>query len=88
MPASSELTVTLPDGVALHARPAAVLVRRAMRFSAHITVEAAGRSTDAKSILDVLALGATGGTVLTLRAEGEDAPEAVVSLAECVRTLS
>jgi phosphotransferase system HPr-like phosphotransfer protein len=36
----------------------------------------------------VLALGATGGTMLVLRAEGEDAQEALDSLAECLRTLS
>jgi phosphotransferase system HPr (HPr) family protein len=88
MPASSEVEVALPVGVALHARPAGLFVRRAMRFGAHITVGAGGREADAKSILGVLALGATGGTVLLLRAEGEDAPDALASLAECLRGLA
>ena len=42
---------------------------------------------DAKSILAVLALGATGGTMLTLRAEGDDAPDALYALATCVTGL-
>jgi phosphocarrier protein HPr len=88
MPASSEVAVALPAEVALHARPAGRFVRLAMRFKAQITVGAGDKESDAKSILGVLALGATGGTTLTLRAEGEDAQEALDSLAECLRTLS
>jgi phosphotransferase system HPr (HPr) family protein len=59
-----------------------------MGFSAHITVVAGDKESDAKSILGVLALGAVGGTRLVLRAEGEDAGEALAALAECVRTLA
>lgn len=88
MPASSEVAVALPEGVALHARPAGVFVRRAMGFEAHITVGAGGREADAKSILGVLGLGATGGSLLVLRAEGNDAGDALASLAECLRSLA
>jgi phosphocarrier protein HPr len=88
MPASSEVVVALPDGVALHARPAGIFVRKAMLYQAHITVGAGGREADAKSILAVLGLGATGGSELVLRAEGDDAAEALASLAECLRTLA
>ena len=62
MLASSEATMTLPEGVALHARPAALFVRTAMRFRSKIIVAANGREADAKSILSVLGLGATAGT--------------------------
>ncbi|HEY8675039.1 MAG TPA: HPr family phosphocarrier protein [Candidatus Dormibacteraeota bacterium] len=88
MPASSEIEVALPEGVALHARPAGVFVRRAMRFAAHITVGAGDREADAKSILGVLGLGAAGGSILVLRAEGDDAGDALASLAECLRSLA
>jgi phosphotransferase system HPr (HPr) family protein len=80
--------VLLPEAVALHARPAGVFVRMAMQFRARITVGSAGREADAKSILKVLALGATGGTPLSLRAEGEDAEAALAALADCVANLS
>ncbi len=74
--------MTLPEGVALHARPAALFVRTAMRFKAKIMVGANGREADAKSILSVLGLGATAGTVLLVRAEGEDAAAALDALAD------
>ncbi len=87
MPASSESSVALPAGVALHARPAATFVKTALRFRSRMTVGTDGKVADAKSILAVLALGATGGTLLRLTAEGEDAPAALDALARCVSGL-
>ena len=87
-PANSEVAVILPPEVALHARPAATFVKTAMRFRSRVTVGVNGRTADAKSILAVLALGATGGTTLRLDAEGEDAPAALDALAACVAGLS
>lgn len=77
----------MPPAVALHARPAANFVKTAMRFKARVTVAVAGRAADAKSILSVLALGATGGTQLRLVAEGDDADAALHALATCVAGL-
>jgi phosphotransferase system HPr (HPr) family protein len=82
--ASSEVLVTLPAAVDLHARPAAQLVRTAMGFSASIEVHTDDRSADAKSLLAILALGATGGTPLRLSASGEDAGLALDALRDCV----
>ncbi len=87
MPASSESTVALPADVALHARPAATFVKTALRFRSKVQVGTEGKIADAKSILAVLALGARGGTMLHLRAEGEDAPDALAALATCVSGL-
>jgi phosphocarrier protein HPr len=84
VPSSFEDRVTLPAEVALHARPAAEFVRTAMGFESRIQVAAGDREADAKSIMGVLALGATGGTELKLSAEGEDAPGAVEALVGCV----
>jgi phosphotransferase system HPr (HPr) family protein len=85
--ASSESTVSLPVGVALHARPAATFVKTALRFRSRVMVGTDGKVADAKSILAVLALGAVGGTVLRLSAEGEDAPDALAALSSCVSGL-
>jgi phosphotransferase system HPr (HPr) family protein len=87
VPANSEITVLLPAAVALHARPAASFVKTAMRFHSRVTVGVNGKIADAKSILAVLALGATGGTLLRLSADGEDAPAALDALATCVTGL-
>jgi phosphocarrier protein HPr len=88
VPPSSELTATLPDDVALHARPAGAFVRDAAAFAADIVVAANGRRANAKSILEVLALGAEGGTELRLTASGDDAAEAVHHLAALVPQLA
>ncbi len=87
-PTSSEVVVRLPEGVALHARPAGLFVRTAMQFQSRITIAAGDRLADAKSILKVLALGATGGTSLSLQADGADAEAALTALADCVANLS
>jgi phosphotransferase system HPr (HPr) family protein len=89
MSQSSELTlVRLPDTVALHARPAGELVRAASLFAATIEVQANGRRANAKSILEILGLGADGGTELAISASGEDAAEAVARLASLISGLS
>ena len=89
---SSETTIetraTLPAEVPLHARPAGTFVREAVRFDADVFVAANGKRANAKSILEVLALGATAGTELTLSASGDDAAEAVEQLATVVAGLS
>lgn len=86
MSGSSEASckVTLPRGVALHARPAGKLVSVAHRFHSAIFLSTNGRQADAKSILEVLSLGAVGGTELHLTASGEDAVDAVARLASLV----
>ena len=85
---AAAVTVTLPDGVDLHARPAADFVRAAMGFAASIQVAANGREADAKSLLTVLALGAKGGTELRLSATGDDATAALNALRDRVETLA
>jgi phosphotransferase system HPr (HPr) family protein len=91
MPPSSDVlverTARLPEGVALHARPAGSLVRAASAFAAEIHVSATGRRANAKSILDVLALGAEGGTEVTVDASGEDAVAAAEHLAVLIPEL-
>jgi len=88
VPASSEVAVALPEGVALHARPAGRFVKTALGFQSTLIVASNGKQANAKSILAVLALGATGGTVLKLSAEGADAAAALDALAACVTDLT
>jgi phosphocarrier protein HPr len=85
---SSELRTVLPDDVALHARPAATFVREAAQFDAEISVSANGKSASAKSILQVLGLGALGGTELVIAASGADAAQAADHLATLVPQLA
>lgn len=77
---SVALTVTLPAN--LHARPAGKLAQTAARFNSAIRLDYAGKLVNPKGVLAVMSLGATAGTSVTLRAEGDDAEQAVQALAD------
>ncbi|HEX8996050.1 MAG TPA: HPr family phosphocarrier protein [Ktedonobacterales bacterium] len=79
---SNELTLTHEAG--LHARPAAQFVKTANRFASTITVQAGGKKANAKSIVQVLTLGARQGTVITVTAEGADEAGAIAALTALV----
>lgn len=72
----TEITVVNPLG--LHARAAAQLVRLAGKFSCRTIIKRTDNKliADAKSILSVLTLAASKGTVLILEVEGEDEQQA------------
>jgi phosphocarrier protein len=84
--ALSETVLEITNAVGLHARPAAQFVKTANRFRARITLDLAGRTADAKSILSVLGLQAGRGTSVAVRAEGEDADAAVAALRDLVES--
>lgn len=79
MSPSSERTVRLPAD--LHARPAGLLSRTAAGFGSKVIFATPAKEADARSVLMVMALGATQGTELTVRAIGPDAEAAVERLA-------
>ena len=79
-----ERTVTVTHTVGLHARPASVFVQTASKFASDISVSCEDRTANAKSILTVLTLGAHQGAEITIKAEGEDAQEALDSLVKLV----
>jgi phosphocarrier protein HPr len=79
MSPSSERSVVLPDD--LHARPAGQFSKTAAGFASKVTVAAGGKEVDARSVLLVMGLGATKGTEIVVRAEGDDADVAVRTLA-------
>ncbi len=81
-----ENTVVITNRVGLHARPATLFVQNAARFRSHVRVSCGAKHANAKSIVSVLTLGAHSGATLVIRAEGEDAPEAVQTLVELVKS--
>jgi len=64
----------------LHARPAGALAVAAAKFSSAVSLTVGVSSTDAKSVLGVMGLGATSGQHVTVTAEGPDAEEAVATI--------
>jgi len=57
----------------LHARPISRIVELARAHRARLTVGHRGRTADGRSVLELMTLGAGPGSVLQVRAEGEDA---------------
>ncbi len=64
----------------LHLRPASQLVNVASQFDADIVVEHKGRKANAKSLIGVVTLRADEGARLTVKARGQDAPEALKAI--------
>jgi phosphocarrier protein HPr len=82
----AEAKVVITHEVGLHARPSVKLTKLAKAYAARIDLALAdaGPWIDAKSIVKVMATKAPKGATLFLRAEGEDAQEAVDALVSLV----
>ncbi|MGE9289909.1 MAG: HPr family phosphocarrier protein, partial [Puniceicoccales bacterium] len=78
-PSSSDNSETFPltvsNKMGIHARPAAMIVRIANRFSGDVWVEKDGEKVNGKSIMGLMMLAAGPGSVLRFSAEGGDSTE-------------
>ncbi len=81
-----ERRVTILNTLGLHVRPSAELAAAATRFRSRVNVIKDGRAVNAKSSIDLLTLAAVEGTQLTLRAEGDDAQEALDALVRLIES--
>ncbi|WP_062354338.1 HPr family phosphocarrier protein [Bacillus kwashiorkori] len=77
-----KVVVKLKSG--LQARPAALFVQEANRFSADIFIERDGKNVNAKSIMGLMSMAIGSGAEITIKAEGSDAKEAVEALEQFV----
>ena len=66
----------------LHNKQATYFIQKANEFRAHVWVEVDERRINAKSLLGVLSMAITSGTVVTLIADGPDEETAVKTLAK------
>jgi phosphocarrier protein HPr len=78
--------VRIPNRLGLHARAAARFVHAASRFRSRVTAGREGRVMDGKSILGILLLSASQGTVVEIAADGPDEQEAMTALVGLVET--
>jgi phosphoenolpyruvate-protein phosphotransferase len=79
VPSARQQTVVIALRQGLHARPAALIARRAKAFDAQISLAAHGRLADARSVVAIMALGVRHGDELILRADGKDAALALAA---------
>jgi phosphocarrier protein HPr len=81
-------TVQLVHAVGMHARPAVKLTKLAKRFKAHVAIRVEGAEDwiNAKSVAKVMAMRAAHGSMIEIKALGEDAEAAVTALVDLVAT--
>ena len=68
----------------LHARAAAQLVRMANEYNSDISLIKSNQQANAKTIMEVLMLGATQGEDLTVQARGDDEEHAVEAIVQLI----
>ena len=76
-----ERKVEVVNALGIHARPSSMIVKAAQRFSSGVSIIKGGAVADAKSIMSVMMLAATCGSVVTIRATGADETDAVETIA-------
>jgi phosphocarrier protein HPr len=72
--------LSIRNRLGLHARAAAKFVQTASRFQSEVKIRKSGEEVDGKSILGILLLAASQGTVITLAVSGSDEKEAFGAL--------
>lgn len=83
----AERTATIASSSGLHARPAKLFVQAVQATGVPVTIAVeGGPDLNAGSILTLMGLGATQGTVVTLKSDADGADEALDSLVTFLET--
>ena len=77
----SEHKLKIVNKLGIHARPASMIVRTASKFDADIFIDKDGVKVSAKSIMGLMTLAASCGTVLILSIDGPE-PDVVLEAFE------
>ena len=70
-----EKSIEVKNETGLHARPAASLVQFVKNFDGTVEIIKDGKTANAKSIFNVMALGISKGTEITVRIDGDNEQE-------------
>ena len=81
-----EVEFTVRSALGVHARPAGRFVALASEFDSEISVGRDDEWVNGCSVLSILSLAAAQGTVLRVRAVGEDAERAVKELGDLIES--
>ncbi|MGK7907455.1 MAG: glucose PTS transporter subunit IIA, partial [Synechococcus sp.] len=81
---SEPIAIGNPQG--LHARPAAVLVNMAKKYSSQVSLLRGGDRANAKSVVSIMAMQVALGDTLTLEAMGDDAKAAITDLTAAIKS--
>ncbi len=81
-----ECAITIPNEDGLHARPAAKFVKLASRYRCDVWVEKDNEEINGKSIMGLMMLAASQGSVIKITTNGEDAETALEKLCSLVNS--
>lgn len=81
-----KMELVLTNAAGLHARPAAQFVQKASSFTSNVTIQAAGKTANAKSILSIMSLSLGQGSKIELIADGPDEAECLAGLRALVES--
>jgi len=82
----AEAEFTVQSELGMHARPAGRFVALATTFECEISVGKREEWVNGCSVLSILSLAAGKGTILRVRAEGDDAESAVIQLGALIES--
>ncbi len=80
----TEKEVVVKSDAGVHARPAMMFVREAMKYPCEVFIVKDDVEANGKSIMSVLGLAITSGTRLIVRAAGQDEEDAVDRLVSLI----
>lgn len=83
-----EKNVVIKNETGLHARPAAFLVQFVKKFDESIEIIMDNKVADAKSIFNVMSLGISKGTEITVRVDGENEEKILDEVVNFINNLS
>lgn len=75
-----EFTYTVKDPEGIHARPAGQLAKLSAAFQAAISITKGEKSVDMKRIIGLMSMGVKKDETVTIKADGNDEHNAIVSL--------
>ena len=78
--------ITIKNSVGLYAKPATFFIQKANTYKSSIWIQKDDRRVNAKSLLGVLSMAISGGSTVTLIADGPDETEALNGLELLVST--
>jgi phosphocarrier protein len=80
----TEAQLVIRNQLGLHARACALFVKTAARFKSHVLVSRDDLEVNGKSIMGVMMLAAEEGSLIKVKADGEDEQAAIAALTELV----
>ncbi|MFO7626731.1 MAG: HPr family phosphocarrier protein [Candidatus Fermentibacteraceae bacterium] len=79
-------TLTVPNKLGIHARPAALIVRKASEYRSEVFISNGVDEVNAKSIMGVMTLAAAGGTRISISTDGPDEDSALEGVCAVIET--